>query len=437
MDKNRLAAYEALLNIETDGAYSNLAAGKAVSEYRPDSEAFVRNLIYGVLENRILLDYRLDAFIRSGIRKVRPRARVLLRMGVYQLDFMDSVPDYAAVKETVDIARVKCPGLSRFINGVLRSYQRAAEKRALPDREKDPVSYCSVKYSYNREIAALWIRRFGLERAESLMAAGNETPPLTISVNTLKTTAGQLAERLSSKGFEVAVPDVGLMPEDEAGLVKKQVLFVSGSGLIESEEFENGLFYVQDISSVRAVAALSPEEGGLLIDVCSAPGGKSFAASLIMKNRGRILSCDMYDHKLSLIRQTAARLGTENIETVKKDAALFDPDLEEQADCVIADVPCSGLGVIRRRPEIKLRMTEKSIADLSVLQYQILENASRYVREKGRIMYSTCTVSEEENEKNIRKFLKKHQQFHILSERQLFPDEDHSDGFYYCIMERS
>ena len=156
-----------------------------------------------------------------------------------------------------------------------------------------------------------------------------------------------------------------------------------------------------------------------------------------MKNRGRILSCDMYDHKLSLIRQTAARLGTENIETVKKDAALFDPDLEEQADCVIADVPCSGLGVIRRRPEIKLRMTEKSIADLSVLQYQILENASRYVREKGRIMYSTCTVSEEENEKNIRKFLKKHQQFHILSERQLFPDEDHSDGFYYCIMERS
>ncbi|MBR2735934.1 MAG: 16S rRNA (cytosine(967)-C(5))-methyltransferase RsmB [Firmicutes bacterium] len=436
VDKNRLAAYEALLKIENDGAYSNLAAGRAINEYRPENEAFVRNLIYGVLENQILIDYQLDGFIKSGIRKVKPRARILLRMGAYQLEFMDNVPDYAAVSETVQIARKKCPGLSRFINGVLRSYQRTSEKRRLPDREKDSVSYCSVKYSYNREIADLWIRRFGLDRAESLMAAGNETPPLTIRVNTLKTTVDRLSERLASGGFSVTAPDTEGMSAEEARLLQEQVLCVSGGGLIESGEFREGLFYIQDISSVRAVAALSPKEGTQLIDVCSAPGGKSFSASMLMRNKGRILSCDIYEHKLDLIRETADRLGLENMEVMRKDAAAFDPDLEEQADFIIADVPCSGLGVIRRRPEIKFRMTEKDIENLSALQYSILENASRYVRIKGRLMYSTCTISEEENEKNIRKFLDQNKNFRILAERQLFPDRDHSDGFYYCVMER-
>ena len=436
MDRNRLAAYEALYKIEKEGAYSNLAVGRAISEYRPDNEAFVRNLVYGVLENRVLIDYRLDEFIKSGIRKVQLRARILLRMGIYQIDYMDSVPEYAAVSETVRISRKKCPGLSSLVNGVLRSYLRSPVKRALPDRQQDPAAYLSVRYSYHRELADLWIGLFGEDRAEALMAAGNRTPQLTVCVNTQKTTVEQLSDILKTEGFSVEYPISGRFPEEQEDAVKSHALYVRGGEVTATEAFRRGLFYIQDISSMRAVSALSPLPGQKIIDVCSAPGGKSVFAALLMKDQGKILSCDIYEHKLELIRNTLGRLGMQSIEVRKKDAAVFDPAYQESADAVIADVPCSGLGVIRRRPEIKLRMTMERIRELPSLQYSILDNASRYVKKGGRILYSTCTISEKENEEVVRKFLKSHEAYSMMVEKQLFPDLDGSDGFYFCVMRR-
>ncbi len=436
MDKNRLTAFEALLKIEQEGAYSNLAVANAIREYRPDNEAFVRNLVYGVLQQKILIDYWLDAFVKSGVRKVKPRARVLLRMGLYQIEFMDSVPDYAAVSETVQLSRKKCPGFSGLINGVLRSCLRETEKRALPDPEKDPAAHLSVKYSYSRDLTELWLGRFGQKRAEALMAAGNQTPPLTICVNTLKITADKLSDILEETGFSVRKPEVDGMPPEQAEAVKAHALFVSGNGVMDTEEFHNGLFYVQDISSMRAVAALSPHPGQRILDVCAAPGGKSLFASLLMEDEGLIQSCDIYDHKLRLIKNTAARLGIHRIQTVNQDASELYPEFSECADAVIVDVPCSGLGVVRRKPEIKWKMTKDSIQELPLLQYRILDNAAQYVRKNGRLLYSTCTISKEENEELADRFLKTHSDFTKVAECQLFPDTDDSDGFYFCIMEK-
>ena len=436
MDRNRLTAFEALLKTENEGAYSNLAVGQAIREFHPDNEAFVRNLVYGVLENRILLDYRLDGLIRSGIRKVKPRARILLRMGIYQIDFMDSIPDYAAVSETVALSRKKCSGLSSLINGVLRTYLRQSERRELPDREKDPAAYLSVRYSYNRELTDLWLRRFGEERTESLMEAGNRTPQLSVCTNTLKTTKKELTELLTAAGMSVRTPVTDGMPQAEADAVREHFLSVSGNGALDTEMFRRGLFYVQDLSSARAVAALAPQPGQTVLDVCAAPGGKSLFASLLMKNQGHILSCDVYEHKLELMKASMERLGIRCIQLKQQDATGYDARLEETADAVIADVPCSGLGVIRRRPEIKLRMTQDTIRSLSELQASILENAARYVRPGGKILYSTCTVSEQENEEIVRNFLRNNPGFSVVSEKQIFPDTDASDGFYFCVMQK-
>ena len=436
LDKNRLAAFEALLKIEKEDAFSNLAIGQAVREHRPDNEAFVRNLVYGVLENCIYLDYLLDGLIKSGIRKVKLRARILLRMGLYQIEFMDSVPDYAAVGETVALSRKKCPGLSSLVNGVLRSHLRSPEKRELPDRETDPASYLSVRYSYNRDITDLWLRRFGEKKAESLMAAGNTTPELSICANTLKISREALSGRLRTAGIRVSLPEINGIPSGQAEVLREHFLYAEGSGVLDTEAFHEGLFYVQDLSSARAVAALAPRPGEKVLDVCAAPGGKSVFASLMLKDRGEILSCDIYKHKLRLMEKTVERLGITSIRLKQQDASIFDPSLESFADAVIADVPCSGLGVIRRRPEIKLRITESRIRELSLLQYKILENASLYVGPQGRLLYSTCTISELENEEVVRKFLQENRGFSVLSERQILPDSDGSDGFYYCVLKR-
>ena len=429
MDINRRTAYAALFETEEKGAYSNIAVNNAVKKNHPDDEAFVRNLVYGVLENQIYIDYMLDGLIRSGIKKVNPRARILLRMGAYQIEFMNSVPEYTAVDETVKLAKKLCRGLSGFINGVLRSYIRN-EKRPLPDRSADFSGWCSVKYSYSRDIADMWISMFGPERAEKLMAAGNTAPKLSICVNTLKTTSESLSEVLEEKGFEVSRPHT-----DDTALLE-HVLFVKGSGLLNTDEFSRGLCYFQDMSSMEAVSSLAPEPGEKLIDICAAPGGKSFFSSMLMKNSGNIVTCDIYDHKLKLIEETASRLGIKIIKTMKNDGSKSRESFVGSADRVIADVPCSGLGVVRRRPEIKTRFNRKGLEELADLQLQILVSSAPYVKKHGKLIYSTCTISDMENERVKNKFLKKFPNFFVKNEKQLLFDIDETDGFYFCVFER-
>ncbi len=434
MDKNRKAAYKALLDIETKGAYSNIAVNNIISREKPSDEAFVRNLMYGVLENQIYIDYKLSKLVKSGLAKVRPQALILLRMGAYQLEFMGGVPAYAAINECVSIAKKKCRGLDGFINGVLRSYERLGRDIKLPDKQKDPAEYLSVMYSYSRDIADLWLDSYGFERTESLMKAGNNIPPFTIRVNRLKTSCGTLSGILAGEGYNVMNIKTGNETYDN--WLKELALSVSGGAFINSEAFRSGLFSVQDISSMIAISALSPEEGDIIIDLCAAPGGKSLCAAELMNNRGRILSCDIYDHKLKLIEDTAKRLGIKIVETVKNDGIKLNKDFIGLADKVIVDAPCSGLGVVRRKPEIKLKTSMEDIKNICKIQSEILENASKYVKEKGTLIYSTCTISTYENQGIIEMFLKKNKNFFQKSEIQLFPDYDNADGFYFSVLQR-
>ncbi len=424
MDNNRRTAYEVLMAVETEGAYSNIALNDAVKRRSPDDEAFVRTLVYGVIENQIYLDYKLSHFVRSGLKKVRPQALILMRMGAYQLEFLGGVPDYASISETVKIAKKVCRGLEGFINGVLRAYQRGSEGVPMPDEGKDPASALAVRYSYTEDIAELWMRMFGRDEAERLMAAGNEAPPLTVRVNRLKTDAETLAEDLRSRGFGAEI------------ILDGMALELKGTGVLRDVTQESGLFSVQDVSSMEMIRALNPQPGETVLDVCAAPGGKSLAAAEWMENRGRVISCDVYDHKLKLIEKAAERLGVTILETQKNDGTVRNENFVEIADKVIVDAPCSGLGVVRRKPEIKLRIKRKDMEKLAEVQLKILENSAGYLRENGTLIYSTCTVSDIENRGVIDRFLKKNKNFSIALEKQLLPYIDSSDGFYFCALQR-
>ena len=424
MDNNRRTAYEVLMAVETEGAYSNIALNDAVKRRSPDDEAFVRTLVYGVIENQIYLDYKLSHFVRSGLKKVRPQALILMRMGAYQLEFLGGVPDYASISETVKIAKKVCRGLEGFINGVLRAYQRGSEGVPMPDEGKDPAGALAVRYSYTEDIAELWMRMFGRDEAERLMAAGNEAPPLTVRVNRLKTDAETLVEDLRSRGFSAEI------------ILGGMALELKGTGVLRDVTQESGLFSVQDVSSMEMIRALDPQPGETVLDVCAAPGGKSLAAAEWMENRGRVISCDVYDHKLKLIEKAAERLGVTILETQKNDGTVRNENFVEIADKVIVDAPCSGLGVVRRKPEIKLRIKRKNMEKLAEVQLKILENSAGYLRENGTLIYSTCTVSDIENRGVIDRFLKKNKNFSIVLEKQLLPYIDSSDGFYFCALQR-
>ncbi len=434
MDKNRKTAFDALLEIETKKAYSNIAVNRAVTKNIPDDEAFVRNLVYGVLENQMFLDHRLSQLMKQKLKKVNPKALTLLRMGAYQLEFADSVPAYAAISESVNIAKKVCRGLDGFVNGVLRSYERRNGDFEMPDKSAEPARYLSVMYSYNEDIASMWISMYGIEKAESIMKAGNQAPPLTIRVNRLKTDAQTLRNMLETRGFTVKDALTGNDEYDRA--LDGLALNITGNGLIASDLYRDGYFSVQDISSMLMVSMLAPQKGDKLIDLCAAPGGKSMCAAEMMNDIGSVISCDIYGHKVELMKKAAERLGIKCVNAEINDALIYNERFAGSADCVIADVPCSGLGVVRRKPEIKLHTSIDDVKELADIQLKILDNAALYVKEKGHLVYSTCTVSEYENEQVLKLFLKKNKKFSVLKTVQLLPDIDNADGFYFTVLQR-
>ncbi|MGN0732673.1 MAG: 16S rRNA (cytosine(967)-C(5))-methyltransferase RsmB [Emergencia sp.] len=425
MDINRKTAYNVLFDVEKNGAYSNIELNRQISLLNPDSPAFVRELVYGVIENLIYIDHILSKLIDKGLKGVKKQPLTLLRMGIYQIRFMDSVPEYAAVNETVNMARKLARGREGFINGVLRGYIKRKDEDFLPDRAEDPVSYLSVKYSYAPWIVNLWIDQHGEEKTEAMLAAGNETPSLSVRVNTLKTDRDELAGRLDALGFDT-----------KKGALSERVLFVNGAGLLDTEEFSEGLFSVQDESSVVAVETLMPEPGDKVIDMCAAPGGKTLAMAECMKNIGTIKAYDVYEHKLELIKNESSRLGISIIETGEQDGTIYNEQLEQWADRVLVDGPCSGLGVVRRKPEIKYRNLDDNGMGLAEKQLAILDNAGRYVRPGGCLLYSTCTINKLENENVAEKFIGSHPEFKLISSRQLVPGTDETDGFFICSFKK-
>lgn len=425
MDDDRRTAYLTLIDIENNKAYSNLALNHHITISKPNSKALVRRLVYGVLENRTYLDYVIGHYLTDPLQKLNTSDRTVLRIGLYQLIFMDSIPSYAAVSETVNLAKHYCKGREGFINAVLRNYERSGKEIALPDRETDESEYLSVKYSYAKWIVELWLSEYESEFTEELLAAGNKTPELTIRPNLLKNSKKGLKKRLIEKGYEVSESHINNI-----------ALRVKGEDLIETNLYKDGMFTVQDESSMAAVDLLDPQPNEFVIDVCAAPGGKTMYIAERMENRGRILARDLYKKKLDILNREAARLGITIVESGTFDATKTDGELEASADRVLVDAPCSGLGVVRRKPEIKYKEWDGELEHLPEIQRQILAASSEYVKKGGMLLYSTCTINPAENQDVVRDFLKANNEFKEQESIQLFPSINDTDGFYICSMRR-
>lgn len=423
MDIDRKTVYDVLMDVEQNQAYSNLSLNRHIGKNQPRNQAFVRELVYGVLKYKKLLDYQLDGLVSSGSRKLKKPDLTLLRMGLYQLKFMDAVPEYAAVSETVQLAKKLARGRDRFINAVLRSFIRSGKQLRLPEREQDLTAYLCTAYSAEAWVVRLWLEAFGPERTESLLAASNRTPELVIRVNTMKTDPERLTQELVSAGFEVR-------PASRA----ERALLVRGSGLLASAAYRNGEFTVQDEASILIADATEARSGDLVLDVCAAPGGKTFAMAEKMRDRGEILAMDLYEHKLELMKKHAEAVGITIVRTCCHDSRECLKDYIGRADCVLADVPCSGLGVFRRKPEIKYK-EDSGLFELVEIQRQILTAAAACVKPGGTLVYSTCTINPAENEQQAERFLRAHTDFVKMEEMQFSPEMG-MDGLYYCKMKR-
>lgn len=426
MDNNRKTAYQTLLDVESKKAYSNIALNHKIAVNKPGSPAFVRELVYGVLERKLTLDYYIDQLLKEGIDSLKTPEINILRMGIYQLGYMDKVPEYAAISESVELAKKYCKGRAGLVNGVLREYQNKKIYLTLPARDEDEIKYLSIKYSYAPWIIELWLQYYDKAFVEKLLAAGNDTPPMTIRSNWLKIRKEDLKKVLAERGFQ---------PED--GKLCQNALNVKGSNLLETEMYSYGLFSPQDESSMLVSEKIGVKQGDFVMDVCAAPGGKTTAIAERMNNTGRIIASDIYRRKLDIVDKEAKRLGITNIETRSWDATRVDSTLVRKADRVLVDAPCSGLGVIRRKPEIKYKEYTNEMMLLPKKQQAILSASSSYVRPGGTLVYSTCTVNPEENEKVVTEFLKRNRDFEQVERVLLLPNVNGTDGFFICVMRRA
>lgn len=438
----RQTAYSALMRIEQARSYSNITLDSELEKSSLSSrdKNFAAKLFYGVLENKLLLDYNIAVRSKISVREIDTGVLVLLRLGLYQLFFADSVPAQAAVNETVALCRANgFADASGFVNGILRTAARDSQLR-LPDPKKSRTKYLSIKYSCPEKIVSLWRKSYGDDITSGILSSLAERPPLCVRVNTLKTTADEL-----KRSFE----ESGVRAEHHAQL--KNCLLLYETGAIERlPQYKKGLFHVQDSASQLCCTILSPQQNDVLLDMCSAPGGKSITCAELMNGKGRITALDLYSARLGLVKSGAERLGIDIINTAACDAADFEMDIS--ADRVLCDVPCSGLGIIRRKPELRYK-NDLGTEELPELQYKILCNASRFVKSGGRLLYSTCTLNPQENTENAERFLDEHRNFEALplelpegivrgikDEKEnmitLFPHINGTDGFFISLFQR-
>lgn len=418
----REPALNTLYEIFYKEAYSNLALKKTFNSHKDISaqdRSMITNLVYGVVSRHFTLEYVIKKYSRLKLKKISHYIKLILEMGIYQLMYTDRIPAHAAVNESVILAKkYGRPGTDKFVNGILRSFCRDGCAVTYPE---DTVGHLSVRYSFSTEMTRLFISNFGSERAETLMNALNEAPPLMLRANILKNSAAELAEKLSADG---------IVSECMGGALVKAEGFDVGN----SELYRSGFFSVQDPGAYNAALILDPKPGSKVLDMCAAPGGKSAHIAELTDDKGTILSCDIYPHKLKLIEDSAARLGIRSITARLADAAVYNAEHKESFDRVLCDVPCSGLGIIRRKPDIKLRKTD--ISALYPLQSSILNNGAAYVKPGGKLVYSTCTVNRAENEDITGDFLAEHDNFKKTYEKTFYPDTDGTDGFYICRLEK-
>ena len=437
----REVALKIIGEVNEGGAYANIALARELGR-RPLSDQdrrFVTELVYGTVKAGATLDWLLGHYSSRPLAKIHPVIRNILRLGAYQIFFLSRVPVSAACNQAVELTKkYGHAGTVKFVNAVLRGAARDPGKAAFPDRAQDPVKFLALKYFHPEWLVKRWLARLGETECEALLAIDNATPPLSLRTNTLKLDRAALLDRLAAEG--VAAEASGWVPE---GLVCSEYPALGSLASLRA-----GLFQVQDESSMLVAHVVGPQPGEFVIDACGAPGGKSTHMAALMGDRGRVLCTDLYEHKLKLTAGNAARLGISIIETKVLDATRLNEAYAGQADRVLVDAPCSGLGVLRRKSDSRWRKTESMLRDLPKLQAAILASAASCVRPGGVLVYSTCTTEPEENEEVVKGFLAGNPAFVLtgaggflprprLEEMvQLWPHRDGVDGFFIARMER-
>ena len=419
----REIAYKVLLDIEKNKNYSNMAINKHFKDVKLSNQdrGLATEIIYGVIENKYYIDYIIDKLSKIKTNKMEIYVKTLLRMGIYQILFLNSISDYAAVNETVNLAKKKNPKISGFVNGILRNVIRQKETIGSIN-VKDEIDYLAIKYSYDKWIIRNWMIHFGKEFTMDLLEANAEKPSIYLRVNTLKITREELIEKLEGQGVKAS----------KVSQIEEAIKVENFKNIENNSLYKEGLFTIQDISSMLVGKVMNPKENTLVLDVCSAPGGKTTHIATLMKNTGKVISRDIYDHKLKLIKAGCRRLGLENVEVEDFDGMKLDKESIDKFDYVLADVPCSGLGIIRRKPEIKYKEKE-DFRDLPSIQKKILENASKYVKNGGTLIYSTCTIQEAENIDVINEFLQKNKNFKLVPINEVNIDLENQENGYMKI----
>jgi len=440
----REIALKGLMEILAKKSYSNVALRRILAEHthmNKHQKAFITEIITGCIRNLTYLDYIIDNFSNTPIAKINENILNILRISVYQMRFMDRVPVFAICDEAVKLAKSIGPArLSSFVNGVLRNTARKPEEPVLPDYKEDLASFLSIKYSCSLWIIRHFLEELGEEPAVRLLEASSKPPGISLSVNTNRISADELQKSLEQEGLEV-----------DAGKLTKNALRISKTSDISAlPSFKNGFYHIMDEAAMMAVCWAATGTESRILDLCAAPGGKSFLASYLAPG-AKILSCDIHEFKLRQLKESAERLGLDCVEIRKNDASKHNDDLGSGWDLVIVDAPCSGLGTLSRRPDIKHNKAKESIKELAELQRQILAASWEYVAPGGKLVYSTCTISKAENIDNRNWFLEnfpfKPADFSMTASKpefstaaegyvQILPQHYNTDGFFIAIFER-
>ena len=421
MDKVRLTATKVLYNVAANGAYSNVELAQILrqAKFSDLDRKFCTELVYGTIKAGESLDWKISRYLNRPLAKVDAKILAVLRAGFYQIFFMDRVPNSAAVNESVELSKQFCgEWASKFVNGVLRSAVRNPHKSDFPT--DNDVNSLALRNFHPAWLVKLFIEEFGLDAAKKLLLFDNTDPPLCLRVNFLKTTRENVLDALKTFGIK-ATPST-FAPE---GIICK------GHGsLDEFQMLRAGLCQVQDESSMTAARLLNPQPDEFVIDCCAAPGGKATHLAELMKNRGKIIAADIYEKKLNHIKQNAQRLGIKIIEPLLINAQKIGEKFPEQADKVLVDVPCSGLGVLRRKADLRWKKNLTEIDELPALQEKILSSASKTLKRGGTLVYSTCTITRQENQDVVEKFLAANENFELVEMQTFLPHITNTDGFF-------
>ena len=427
----RNITYSIIYDVKHNKKYSNILINEvfAGSNLKDEEKNFITYLSYGVLGNIYFLDYFIKKYSDIAFSKISNKAKIILEMSFFELIFMNSSQNYATVNESVALCKKVDFRAKNFVNAVLRKISSSNPSNLRNyefDDIKDKSERLSVKFSISKYISDRLIENYGFDFAYELMDFMSKTPEIFIRGNLIKTDFNTLKSLLDENKLNYEVID------------EKNMIFSLKNlkNIANLNIYKDGLISIQDYSSMLCVIASGVIENQTVLDICAAPGGKSIFMSQLMKNKGSILSMDISQNKLNLLSQQCKRLGIDIITTKVNDATIYNETYKEKFDVVLADVPCSGIGILRRKPEIRYKNADE-IQNLPEIQKIILENSSKYVKKTGRLIYSTCTLGKEENQNIIEEFIKNNTEFNITYQKEYYPNVDKTDGFYVCIMDRN